>query len=73
MAILAAAAFEVSEERLKLANVANRLLSSGFEIKPNLSNGKLLLTQYAQFVEMLHDQLWITTELKNFALARIYV
>jgi sugar (pentulose or hexulose) kinase len=71
MAVLAAAAFEVSEERLKLASVAHRLLSPGYEIKPNLSNGKLLHTQYAQFVEMLHNQLWITTELKDFALARI--
>jgi sugar (pentulose or hexulose) kinase len=73
MAVLAAAAFEESEKMLKLASVTHRLLSPGFEIKPSLSNGKLLLIQYAQFVEMLHNQLWITTELKDFALARIYV
>jgi sugar (pentulose or hexulose) kinase len=73
MAVLAAAAFEESEKILKLTSVTKRLLSPGFEIKPSLSNGKLLLIQYAQFVEMLHNQLWITAELKDFALARIYV
>ena len=72
-AVLAAAAFEESEKKLKLTSVTHRLLSPGFEIKPSLSNGKLLIIQYAQFVEMLHNQLWITTELKDFALARIYV
>lgn len=70
MAILAAAAFEDSEEQLKLAQVAKRLLSPGVELEPNAANGRLLLTQYKDFVEMLHHEKWITSELKNFALAR---
>lgn len=70
MAILAAASFEDSDEKLKLARVAKRLLSPGVEVKPNLSNGKILLTQYREFIEMLHNENWITTELRNFAMAR---
>jgi sugar (pentulose or hexulose) kinase len=70
MAVLAAAAFEDSEEQLKLTQVAKRLLSPGVELKPNAANGRLLLTQYKDFVEMLHHEKWITSELKNFALAR---
>jgi len=70
MAILAAAAFEASEEKLKLARVAIRLLSPSVELEPNLANGKLLLAQYKEFIEMLHYEKWIATELKNFALAR---
>ncbi len=70
MAILAAAAFEVSEEKLKLARVAKRLLSPGVELEPNVANGKLLLPQYKEFLEMLHNEKWIATELRDFALAR---
>jgi sugar (pentulose or hexulose) kinase len=70
MAILAAAAFEATDEKLKLAQVAKRLLAPGVEIKPNFSNGKLLLDQYKLFIEMLHNEKWITTDLKNFALER---
>jgi hypothetical protein len=72
MAILAAAAFEDSDEKLKLSRVAQRLLSAGVEIEPDLSNGKLLLSQYKEFIEMLHNEKWITTELKEFALARAH-
>jgi D-ribulokinase len=70
MAILAAAAFEVSEEKLKLARVAKRLLSPGHELEPNVARGKLLLAQYKDFVEMLHHEKWIASELKDFALVR---
>jgi hypothetical protein len=70
MAVLAAAAFEDSEEKLRLTQVARRLLSPGVELEPNAANGKLLLAQYKDFVEMLHHKKWITSELKNFALAR---
>ena len=70
MAVLAAAAFEDSEEKLKLARVAKRLLSPGVELEPNVANGEVLLAQYKDFVEMLYQEKWITFELKNFALAR---
>ena len=73
MAILAAAAFEVSDENLKLVRVAKRFLSPGVEVKPDLSNGKILLLQYQEFLEMLHNENWITTELRNFAMARTHV
>jgi sugar (pentulose or hexulose) kinase len=73
MAILAAAAFEDSEEKLRLTRVAKRLLSPGVELKPNAANGKLLLAQYKDFVEMLHNEKWIATELKNFASARAHI
>ncbi|CAB4536649.1 unannotated protein [freshwater metagenome] len=70
MAILAAAAFEDSEEKLRLSRVAKRFLSPGVKIEPDLSNGKLLLSQYIEFIEMLHNEKWLTTELKVFAMAR---
>jgi hypothetical protein len=73
MAILAAAAFEDSEEKLKLARVAKRLLSPGVGLEPNAANGTILLAQYKEFVEMLHHEKWIATELKNFALARAHI
>ena len=72
MATLAAAAFEVSAENLKLVRVAKRFLSPGVEVKPNLSNGKILLAQYEDFIEMLHNEKWIATELRNFAIARAH-
>jgi sugar (pentulose or hexulose) kinase len=73
MAILAAAAFEDSVEELKLSSVAKRFLTPGLEIEPDLSNGKLLLTQYIEFIEMLHNKKWIATELKVFAVARAQI
>ena len=73
MAVLAAAAFEDSEEKLKLARVAKRLLSPGVDLEPNVANGKVLLAQYKDFVEMLYHEKWITFELKNFALARAHI
>lgn len=72
MAILAAAAFEVSDEKTKLSRVAKRFLSPGVRIEPDLSNGKLLLAQYIEFIELLRDEKWITAELKIFALARAH-